>query len=102
MKLHEYATIVRSKNAGAFMITIDIMFDSMDKYEHVRSSGVLTRTLVARLCGVNEAEVEYYECPEALALKFSYPRNISVGAFTERDLFGCQYAAPLVEVEIDE
>ena len=35
MKLWELAGLIRSKNAGPFQLTFDIMFDSEEKYRRV-------------------------------------------------------------------
>ena len=41
MKLYEYAQLIRSKNAGPFMLTIDIIFPTDDVYMKVWKSGAL-------------------------------------------------------------
>ena len=46
-KLWEVTKLVRSKNAGPFVLTFDIMFDDPDVYEKVRDSGALNKKLVA-------------------------------------------------------
>lgn len=38
----DLAVLVRSKNAGPFWLTFDIMFDSPDIYKNVRDSNVIT------------------------------------------------------------
>ena len=55
--LAEIADEVRSKNAGPFELTFDILFDDERTYQKVKSSGVLTRELVARLYKMAEDHV---------------------------------------------
>ena len=55
--LSQYATVIRSKNAGPFELTFDIMFDNREAYETVRRSGVITARLVAQLYGISDNEV---------------------------------------------
>ncbi len=43
MKMYKLATVLRSKNAGPFRTTLDILFDDDEPYLRVRDSGVLTR-----------------------------------------------------------
>ena len=41
-KLGELASLIRSKNAGPFELTFDIMFDNVDSFERVKASGALS------------------------------------------------------------
>lgn len=100
MKLSEHASLIRSKNAGPFMLTFDIMFSDRDTYEKVRDSGVLDRQLVAALYRVPLEDVDAYACDNALALKFSMPRRMSQGEFGDGDLHGGQQYAPLLDIEV--
>ena len=45
-KLKDLAQLIRSKNAGPFVLTFDIMFDSMQDYLRVRDSGVISQGAV--------------------------------------------------------
>lgn len=100
MKLYELAKLIRAKNAGPFMLTIDILFETKETYEKVLQSQKLTKKLIAELYNVPEEKVEYYECPLAYALKFSFPRKHFVGDFADSDIFGGQYHGPLVSIEV--
>ena len=46
-RLIELAKVVRSKNAGPFEITFDIMFDDRAKYERVKKAGVINAQAIA-------------------------------------------------------
>ncbi len=100
MKLYELAKLVRAKNAGPFVLTIDILFENDENYERVKSSKVLTPALISKLYGVQESLVEYYESPKARALKISFPRLHAVGDPEDTDIFGGQFHSPLVDIEI--
>lgn len=100
MQLHEAAKLVRSKNAGPFMLTIDIMFDDEDLYRKVRDSGVLTAATIAEVYGIDEHEVLAFDYAPALALKFSLPRPQSSGHRSDGDVYGGQFHSPLVDLEI--
>lgn len=99
-KLAEIANLVRSKNAGPFVLTFDILFDEPDKYYRVKNSGVLTRQLFATLYGCSENMVRFFECDNALGFKYSIPRPIFQGDLGDADLHGGQQNAPLMAVEI--
>lgn len=100
MKLYELAKLIRAKNAGPFMLTIDILFEDEKSYDKVIESGKLTRELVGKLYGIPLDQVEYYELPLARAIKFSFPRKYVVGSLGDNDIFGGQEHWPLVDIEI--
>ena len=100
MKLCELAKMIRSKNAGPFYLTIDILFDTQEAYAKAVGSGVLTRELIGGLYGVPAERVDSYALPLARALKFSFPRKAPSGSFEDRDVYGAQFHGPLVLLEI--
>jgi hypothetical protein len=100
MKLWEAAGLIRSKNAGPFVLTFDIMFADRETYEKVRDSGMLTEKVVAAIYGVPLEDVDGYICDNALALKFSMPRRVPQGDFGDGDMHGGQQYAPLLDVEV--
>lgn len=102
MKLYQKAKLIRSKNAGPFMITLDIIFPDSREYERAAALPALSRANVARLYGVEEEEMQRYLIPLANAIKFSYPRRHPSGDFMDTDLYGCQQHRPLIELEIPE
>ena len=100
-KLKDLAKVIRSKNSGPFEITFDVMFDDLDVYERVKASGVITRDLVCRLYGVKDEDiVAFIFFNPALAFKFTLRRGWAQGSVGERDTFGAQQQAPLLDIEI--
>ena len=99
-KLGNLAKILRSKNAGPLILTLDVMFDSEKEYNRVKQSGVLTRESMGELYHVDKAHVEiiYYDIVKAL--KISLPRRHISGALEDDDIYGCQQHMPLYNVEI--
>jgi hypothetical protein len=100
VKLKDIAKACKSKNAGPFHITLDIMFDDAALFERVRTTGVLTPELIARLYGVREEEVLFTEYSPALAWKATLPRRIPSGAVGDTDVYGAQQHAPLLDIEV--
>jgi hypothetical protein len=100
VKLAECASLIRSKNAGPFMLTFDIMFADAAPYEHVKRTGVLTAETFATLYGVRSDQVRAFTCDQALAFKFSIPRPRVQGDFGDGDLHGGQQYAPLLDIEV--
>ena len=47
-RLRDLAKLIRTKNAGPFQLTLDIMFPDSRTYEHVVASQVITKASMAR------------------------------------------------------
>ena len=100
MELVNLATLIRSKNAGPFFLTFDIMFSDVEYYQLVKESGCLNQQTFAMLYKCPASTVRAFECESALAMKFSIPRPIPQGDLGDGDLHGGQQFAPLMTVEI--
>jgi hypothetical protein len=98
--LGELARLIRSKNAGPFELTFDIMFADREVYERVKQSGMLTRQAVATRYGVPSEDVKFFVCDNALAFKASIPRPYFQGDLMDSDGHGGQQYAPLMDIEI--
>jgi len=98
--LGELARLIRSKNAGPFELTFDIMFDDEATFRRVRDSNALSAKLIASLYRVPPAEVKFFVVPEALAFKASIPRPYFQGDVLDSDGHGGQQYAPLIGIKI--
>ncbi len=99
--LHEVADVVRSKNAGPFELTLDIVFTNYEVFEHVKATNLFTRTMIADLYGIPEDDVlavVHYE--PARAIKVTLRRHLPSGSIGDRDVYGAQQHAPLLTVSI--
>jgi hypothetical protein len=94
------ARLIRSKNAGPFELTFDIMFDDEATYRRVRDSGAVTREVIARCYGIGPEQVKFFCCDNARAIKASIPRPYFQGDPRDSDGHGGQQYAPLMEIEI--
>jgi hypothetical protein len=99
-KLWELARLVRSKNAGPFVLTFDVMFDSDEKYRRVRDAGVLTPAVVARLYRTRLEDIRLFHCDNVHAIKFSLSRAVVSGDLNDGDVFGGQQYAPVLDLDI--
>ena len=100
-KLYEIASLIRSKNAGPFMVTLDVLFPDHESYLRVLESGALETGRVAALYGREAGEVQRYELPLANAVKFSMTRKAPSGDFLDEDLYGCQQHRPLILLDVN-
>jgi len=101
MRIGDVATLVRSKNAGPFMLTLDVLFDDGAAFDRVAASGVLSPDFVAALYGVPADVVRTYHLRDALTIKVSFPRRSPSGSFGDDDVYGCQYMARLAAQPLD-
>lgn len=100
MKLKDLAQVIRSKNAGPFWLTIDIMFEEKDTYERVKATGVLNARLMGELYSVPEENVRFFEYDPAYSFKASILRTLPGGSIGDSDVWGAQQHAPLLEINI--
>ena len=103
MKLHELATVLRSKSAGPFMNTIDIFFDTEKRYTKARDAGILTKELIARLYQIKPEEIlGIFFVDEARGIKITVPKpnGVASGDPDCRDIYGALYYIPLLDVDI--
>lgn len=99
-KLAELASLIRSKNAGPFMLTFDILFEDRSTYERVKSSGLLTVELVSSLYKCPSQMVRFFECDNALGFKYSIPRPRTQGDVGDADLHGGHQNVLLMNIDI--
>lgn len=103
MKLSDLATVIRSKNAGPFELTFDVLFATYDNFERVVKSEVLSAIEFAGLFRIPVSDViSVVEFEPALAIKVTIKRARSSGAFGETDVYGAQQHAPLLSLEIPD
>ena len=100
MKLYELAKLIRAKNAGPFMLTIDVLFETEEAYNTVVNSCILKPEPLSKLYDMPATDVEYYELPLAKAIKISFPRKMPSGDITDVDVYGGQFHQPLVELDV--
>jgi hypothetical protein len=102
-KLGDLAQVLRSKNAGPFLVTVDIMFDSDATFQRVIESGAVTPSTVAPRYGLPIDDVRVVSYPRAKAIKVTLPRlwgACGAGSAGDRDVYGAQQHAPLINIDI--
>jgi hypothetical protein len=99
-RIRDIAKACKSKNAGPFELTIDVVFDERSMYERVRATGVLGPALFASLYRVRPEDVLFSEYPAGNAFKATIPRLVASGDVGDTDVYGAQQHAPLLDVDI--
>lgn len=101
IKLRKIADEVRSKNAGPFELTFDILFADEDKYEMVKKSGAISKSSIIATYGISADEIlELVWHDKAKGVKITIERPTSSGGPEDRDAFGGQQHVPLLDIEI--
>lgn len=104
--LSDISKVLRSKNAGPYEITIDVMFHTELQYLSVKNSGFLSREKVAGALGVSEDDIVWMGFYEpAMAFKVTIPRfrggkKSSAGSFMENDIHGSQQHLGISSLEL--
>lgn len=102
MILKEVANVIRSKNAGPYELTLDVILKERDMFDKIKEANVINAEAIARLYKIPVTDVigiVYF--PNALAIKATIVRPLASGNMGERDVYGAQQHAPLVNFEFE-
>ena len=101
-RLTDIAGVIRSKNAGPYELTLDIIFTEREVYERVVATNSISRELVAGLYHVADADIlELVAFDPATAIKITMRRPRTAGDVGETDVYGAQQHAPLLGLVIE-
>lgn len=101
IKLGNLAAIVRSKNAGPYCITFDVLFDRDENYRAVSDSKALSAGSIAKAYGIDVSQVSsFFEIPVARAFKVTFIRPHAQCGEGETDVYGAQQHVPLMNMPI--
>ena len=99
-RLGEIVAGVRSKNAGPFMLTIDVFCGTPQAFDRVRTT--VTTPQVAAILDSDPESILRFELPDIWVIKFSLPRPCVQGSLQDRDMHGAQWAILLEEMDVPE
>ena len=99
-KIKEIAQVCKSKNAGPFEVTIDVVFADKRMFERVKRTGALNAELIGRLYKTPPHDVIFTVYDAGLAFKATVPRRVPAGDLGDTDVYGAQQHAPLLDVDI--
>lgn len=101
-RLTDIAYIIRSKNAGPYELTLDIMFRDYETFERVCAAKVLDEKTICGLYRITpDRIIGIVEFKPAKAIKITIKRPICSGDLGETDVYGAQQHAPLLGLEFD-
>lgn len=100
-RLRDYASIIRSKNAGPYRLTVDILFRDEELFRKVCESGAVSRESVARAYGIAPDRISsLFVVPMGRAIKVTLLRPVGQGDFGDSDMYGCQQHVPLMDLPV--
>ncbi len=103
MNIRNFCEVIRSKNAGPFRLTLDLLFKDHQVYQRVKQSGELTAARIAGLYGLGTDQVtDFVWFDPGKALKITLKRPSSSGGIGDTDVYGAQQHAPLLGLELSE
>lgn len=100
-RLYDYAKVFRSKNSGPFEITVDIIFETQEQYEYIKNKKIITKEVVAEAYKIAIEDIHqlvYFD--QGLGIKITMARSVSSGSKFDRDVYGSQQYAPLMNVQV--
>lgn len=105
-KLGHLASVLRSKNAGPYEITFDVMFDSESVYHLVQQSGLLSPKTAVDALKVSHDDIVWCGFFDpARAFNVTIPRvragkKVAAGSLMEDDAHGSQQHLGLVNLQL--
>ncbi|MBR0139999.1 MAG: DUF4387 domain-containing protein [Firmicutes bacterium] len=102
VKLRDVASVIRSKNAGPFELTLDVLLKDQETFELLKNADAINKELISRLYHTPEENIiSIVYFPNARAIKATIIRPYPSGALQERDVYGAQQHFPLMNAEIE-
>ena len=103
LRVGDAASVLRSKNAGPFELTFDVMLKTEEVYMVVKDSGVLNQALIEELYNLRPEEViwcgwfDRARAYKATIVRKRKSQPKASGGFGEVDVHGSQQYIPLLQ-----
>ena len=102
IRLADIAGVIRSKNAGPYELTFDILFRTTAWFDTIMAAGVLDQSLVCRLYPIDPADlIKIVAFQPANAYKITIKRPVCSGDLEDTDIYGAQQHAPWLNAVLD-
>ena len=104
MRLEDIASVVRSKNAGPFITTLDVFFETDSAYELATSSDAFAPDRIAKLYQLEPSNLlGIYFLKDARGIKISFVKpGYASGDPGYVDVYSCQQHVPLLGLEFED
>jgi uncharacterized protein DUF4387 len=102
VSIRDLCTVIRSKQAGPYRLTLDIIFKTAEIYQRVKASATLTRERIADLYCVPEDQItDFVFYDPGWAVKVTMIRPKVAGDPGDGDVYACQQHAPLLGLRLE-
>ena len=101
LPLTDLAAVIRSKNAGPYELTLDVIFRTEAGYRWVLDSGALDAATIAAAYRVPVEAVHWVAFHPARAIKATLRRPVVSGDVADTGVYGAQQHAPLLDLILD-
>jgi len=99
--LDDLAVILRSKNAGPFFVTFDLIFPDLESYRRAADPDFLTVERVAEVYGLEPEEVQgIYRQDTALGIKITLRKRVVAHDPANTDVMAAQQHLPLAALAV--
>lgn len=98
--VRDLAATFRTRNAGAFRVSFDVVFQEPEDYRRWRDAEVFTPEAVGARLHVDPSRVEVFQYPAANAIKVTLPRRTSGGGPTDTDVDSAAQFVPLLDLTL--
>lgn len=99
--LSELCSIIRTKNAGPFLFTLDMVFKDESVYQAVKNHQLLTRELIAAVYGVPVESVVVFETfDNVMAFKATMRRQKTAGSPGDSDVYAMNQEVPALNIRL--
>lgn len=102
LTLGEISKFLRSKNAGPFVLTLDVILRDTETFDVVNDANLLTPERIASLYGRSASDVKVIPFPAANAFKAVMLRRRPSGHVGDTDIYGAQQHVPLMMMDVSE
>ena len=97
--LEDLCNVLRTKNAGPFRVSIDIMFKDAGDYRNIVDKKLLTKEIVAQAYGIPLDDITNFETFDNVsAIKTTIKRKIASGSPGDSDCYGMNQEGPLLQL----
>ena len=96
----DIARYVRSKNAGPFVLTIDLFCDAQEQYEQLKSSQAVQAEAIAQVYHVAPDLVRIFYLPDLNVIKITLPRPHIQGERYENDMHAGQQYVRILDLQV--
>jgi len=101
--LDKLCNVLRTKNAGPFRYTLDIMFRDPRDYRAVIDSRLLTREIIAAAYATTTENITNFESFDNIsAFKATIKRKIASGSPGDSDCYGMNQEGPMLQISFPE